>query len=263
MSKKKKDKEPEAAPAVAAPPAAPQTAPFKAPLWALIVGVLFAVWAAVQFATREARERSGFVGALNDANVNVAKIEDGLAKGFGETFLTTNQKPYRELLGCIETQPALAKAVFHEALANGTRAGRILACRMAPYFAQANNLTREDLELVVKQLDDKDNHDVQTVAQWTLSRVLAVADLDKNAATAIQAKPEDPKAKWKAEAMEDEYFGRKFLELQWSTPEACRAWWKERGGSAEWDEHFKRYRIGEAKPERTAQAGEKTAGGGP
>lgn len=255
MSKKKAPEENASAAPAAPEPQLPGSGSWTVPKWALIAGAIMLAAGSFAFARKDRSERDGLIKAMNDARVKVDDEANGLERGFGETNLETSQKEFLKVLGAISKRPALAQDIFRTVIGNGTTQGRILACRMAPHLAHANLLEEADVKAIVKQLDSKEEAPLRRAAQDALSWVLAIADPVKGKQLeTLKAKPANPKEKWQAKTFDSEFFGQKFLIVRWSTPDACAAWFEEHAGQMKWDNHLKRYAIGEAPKPETAVA---------
>ena len=208
------------------------------PRWALMAAVLMLLLGVILGATREGRERRAAVAMLNDASVEVSEQSDGFHEAFGLVFLNNKEREFTALLGDCERRPRLAWEVFREVLERGTSGGRILACSMAFFLAQKDCLTRDDLELIAKQLSGETGPP-QRAAQRTLSNLLLLRDQAK--AKTYEEFPAPPEAKERLSAKTkpvtrtDGPEGSTWLSVSWSSPAACRAWWRAFGPKAAWD----------------------------
>jgi hypothetical protein len=225
---------------------------FSFPRWAIVAAVVMVGVGVALLATREARERLDAVAALNNADLKLVEDQNGkeVASGFDESFgliaLNDHREEYERLLGYCERRPQLAHEVFLQMLGKGTWQGRVLACHMAFYLAQKDALTEEDLRRMAELLD-QEKVELRRVVQRELGHLLVLPGGEKASRyTKIEAPAgakEPLEARTEKISLMDAPPDTQWLGILWSSPEACKAWWKKYGPRAKWDGKLKRFVI--------------------
>lgn len=245
------------------------------PLWAVAAGLLMLAAGAVVYATKDSRERSHAIKALNEARIKVSGTENGLGDGFATVVVESNRREYLDLLGACTSDPEMALGIYREVLDDdlSSDAARVLALRMAFYLLKDGRLKdgaeKEVLEKLVANLAPGKSKNARWVAQWVLGYLVVISDAGKKGE--YEKMPEKPKEvletekkdeasgsdkgageskkdAWKVELAEhtlkpyDHPGGpdalkeeRKYLTPSWSSPDACYAWWQAYGKNAAWD----------------------------
>lgn len=237
------------------------------PRWIALIGLLLIVLGLAYYFTEASRRRTKALEAFNSASVKVEATEDGLQSNFAQPVVLSNRRDYLEILGACSTNPRLALDIFRGVMEQGTGHGRILALRMSFFLVRdaarqqreikagrkrPGALTEaelnEILQTVTAQLEADKNTEVRCVAQWSLSQVLCARDLKvASKLVDLPPKPLATKGEWLARTKElkqgEEGAEIPILLFQWSTPDACLAWWKKFGASAKWDLELERFVV--------------------
>lgn len=249
--------------------------PSGIPLWAVAAGLLMLVAGAAVYATKDSRERSHAIKALNEARIKVTGTENGLEDSFATVVVESNRREYLDLLGACTSDPEMALGIYREVLDDeaSSDAARVLALRMAFYLLKDGRLKegaeKDVLEKLVANLAPGKAKNARWVAQWVLGYLVVIPDASKKGE--FEKMPEKPKEllepekkdeaagvdeenveskpdAWKVDLEEhtlkpyDHPGGpdalkeeRKYLTPSWSSPDACLAWWQVYGKNAAWD----------------------------
>lgn len=167
------------------------------PLWAVATGLLMLVAGAGIYATKDSRERSHAIKALNEAQVRVSGTEDGLGGAFATVVVDSNRREYLDLLGACTSDPEMALGIYRDVLDDdgSTDAARVLALRMAFYLLKDGKLKegseKEVLEKLTANLAPEKSKNARWVAQWVLGHLVVITDVSKKAE--FEKMPEKPK----------------------------------------------------------------------
>lgn len=171
--------------------------PSGIPLWAVATGLLMLVAGAGIYATKDSRERSHAIKALNEARIKVTGIENGLEDSFATVVVESNRREYLDLLGACTSDPEMALGIYREVLddESSSDAARVLALRMAFYLLKDGRLKesaeKDVLENLVENLAPGKAKNARWVAQWVLGYLVVISDASKKGE--FEKMPEKPK----------------------------------------------------------------------
>lgn len=177
--------------------------PSGIPLWAVAAGLLMVVAGAAIYATKDSRERSHAIKALNEARIKVTGTENGLEGNFATVVVESNRREYLDLLGACTSDPEMALGIYRQVLEEeaSSDAARVLALRMAFYLLKDGRLKegteREVLEKLVENLAPGKAKNARWVAQWVLGHLIVIPDVGKRGE--FEKMPEKPKELLEAE----------------------------------------------------------------
>ena len=238
---------------------AAETPVYSAPIfpkWFYFVALVMIIVAALMLATAGTRQHAKAIEAFNTAQIEVNyEYPNRLPQEYAVTIFKTPNKGYLEILGASKTDPQRAIKVYRELLdGNGTTAGKVLACHLALYLAQDGQLNTEDFQRLVKAVDASQHADVRGMAQSSLSQLIAVTDVNRKAEVetlpAMPANLTPGKTKWSAQTITTKWGPNDFYKQQieymqvvWSNPDACQAWWTQYTKPLTWNEHLLRFEL--------------------
>jgi hypothetical protein len=232
---------------------APQPVPIF-PKWFFFIAMVMVAGAALMLATAGARQHARAMDAFNKAQVDVSfDYANRLPYEYAvATIKPESSRGYLEIVSASKTDPERALKVYREIMdGSGTPQGKVLACHMAMFLAQDGNLGADDFKRLVKALDPAQHADVRGMAQSSLSQLVAILDVNRKAELEnLPAAPAGTKGKWEARTLQikwgpNDHFKEQieFLQVVWSDPDACNAWWTQYTKPLTWNPKLNKFEL--------------------